>query len=273
MISINPSCTSDYTAALGWRKPFHDERKFWLSEQVAPIEATLENIADAIEFYEWSPCVFMNGHRRSVNFIEASYIGLDFDEGMKLQWALDHFAPYAAIIGTTRHHQIEKVQSTGKVLPACDRFRVIVRLQEKITDLETMKATLSFYVNRHGSDRACTDAARKFRPCKEILYIGPEDGQTFMPAPKKKPRTYSRPTEAVGGIFDVKGPALQRLFSGDGRKSGGRNAAIYDASYAIFGQMPHLHADDIFPLICQYTDLPEAETLRTIKSAEKGFRG
>ncbi len=124
----------------------------------------VERIAIAMCGFVISPIAFRDGHRHGDNFLSANWIGLDFDEGPTLDEMTRLVCDVTHVIGTTKSHQIAK----GKH-PACDRFRVFLKLPRAITCAKEYKDILRFYVDRYESDTACIDAARFFWPCKQII--------------------------------------------------------------------------------------------------------
>lgn len=168
MISVHPD-----TKNIG--KEWAYARRFMWSD-----ESRLDDLAPIVRRNVWSPCKWDGGHRKTTNFISATLIGLDFDNGATtLEQALNIFADSAHIIGTTKSHQKEK---GGRV---CDRFRVVLKLSAPITDAETFKETMKHYVDRYDCDSQCKDAARFFNPCREIVSVL-DDGfsqDVFTPKP------------------------------------------------------------------------------------------
>jgi hypothetical protein len=124
---------------------------------------TAGEIAQYIVKYPNSPCMWANGDRKKANFRCADWIGLDFDEGMTLEEAKTTFEPFLHVIGTTKSHQKDK---NGKV---CDRFRVFLKLADRITDPEQMELTTKKLVRKYGADSKATDNARMFWPCEEVV--------------------------------------------------------------------------------------------------------
>lgn len=117
----------------------------------------------------WSPSLFSPKERAQPNFVLASVIGYDFDNGLSLQDAIAKFAAsgFKHVIGTTKSHQIEK---RGIV---ADRFRVVLFLNEPITKKEVYRATVLKLAADIGVleflDKNTAECARYFTPCKEII--------------------------------------------------------------------------------------------------------
>lgn len=107
-----------------------------------------------------SPGVFKGGYRNKANAIGASWIMLDFDEGKPtLEEAKTIYADYVGAIYTTRNHRkIKTVGSTQK--PACDRYRVILKLSRVVNADEYSRVYGTF----KGVDPAARDVSRFYYP-------------------------------------------------------------------------------------------------------------
>lgn len=107
----------------------------------------------------FSPIVWEHGHRKEVNFQKASFVGLDFDDGVvSLSTAEALFADCDAYLYTTRSHGIPKGEE-----PACDRFRVFIGLSRPVNLLEWKRLHLAMFELMPGLDMTCGDGARMFR--------------------------------------------------------------------------------------------------------------
>lgn len=133
--------------------------------------STVRGVAAAITGrYHWSPIIWGGGIRKSTHFVSAQLAVLDFDDGL---WTVQDAATWAAaealafVLGTTRSHGKPKGSR-----PPCDRFRLVLRFDIPITDLETYRHNMRALVARCPADKACTDGARKYRPCREIVAWG-----------------------------------------------------------------------------------------------------
>ena len=121
----------------------------------------------AIEFHDYV--------RLGTNFKQASSIILDFDDGMTITQALETFKNVYAMVATTKSHQ----QSTksgvpnGKQTEKRDRFRVIIFLQNPITDPKEFVRVMTNMINTYGSDPACKDLARYYfpNPTQEVWFM------------------------------------------------------------------------------------------------------
>lgn len=130
-------------------------------------------LAKGISSLVWSPCVWLQGHRTQLNFEFADWCVLDFDNGeLTLEQAIQNFCDCVHVIGTTRNHQRVK---GGK--PAVDRFRVMLKFDERIDNLRLYRYQM-FVASRHWPcDPACKDGARFFFPCTDIVSVS-ADGYT-----------------------------------------------------------------------------------------------
>lgn len=127
----------------------------------------LNRIARGITQYVWSPILFKEGHRIQSNFLSCMWCALDFDTPfLALADACKIFCDTTHIIGTTKSHQKEK----GGII--CDRYRVVLRFSQPITDLRTYRYNMKLMHQKYDdADRACLDGARFFYPCSEIISI------------------------------------------------------------------------------------------------------
>ena len=263
MISIHESNEAALCKA-GWLYPFGTDDSAWIKGQDEPAPKTLEELQWAINLYTWSCSKFVGGVRNSDNFEYAHYIGLDFDKDRTLEWALEHFKSFACIIGTTKSHQKLKNEIV------CDRFRVLLRLAEPIRDPEIYKATAKYLIQRYGSDPACSDPARIFFACETIEYVGDEDGDTVMPAPKPKP--YVRPQSSYIQRVSGRLPrAIQKYKEGAGFDKGYRNNAIYQAA-RDYCKMLHYSLEQTLDEMRPFTDESDSRFRDTVRSAFKDGR-
>lgn len=145
-------------------------------------------LAKVMRRYAWSPIVFEGGIRKTQHFIEAHFIGLDFDEGLSLQQAVENiFCDVACIIGTTRSHLKPK---HGVI---ADRFRILIELEEPITNAEHYKEKIQIYSDKYGHDTSAKDAARFFWPCNNIVFMNPGGYKEDLSVPQKNPQPYRPP--------------------------------------------------------------------------------
>lgn len=126
----------------------------------------LERVAVGASEYPWSGIQWAGGRRLGANFQRALFCVLDFDApDFSLAHAIKYvFADYQNIIGPTRSHQKSKPTRGGKLLPPCDRFRVVLRFERVIDDLATYTFNMSHYINEWGADTSGKDGARFFWP-------------------------------------------------------------------------------------------------------------
>lgn len=123
-----------------------------------------QDLKSIITSFVWSPIIFDGGRRGQVNFIESHWAVVDIDGGWSLDAAIKCLQGSAHIIGTTRSHRVAKGQK-----PACDRFRICVPWSEPIRDIELYRFNLALCIEGCGSDMQCSDGARFFWPCTEII--------------------------------------------------------------------------------------------------------
>jgi hypothetical protein len=121
----------------------------------------------------WSPIIWKQGLRTIANFDHCQWVALDFDDGLfTLQNALDTIKDFdlTAILGTTKSHQKEKISKSGKIQPACDRFRLVIPTASICRNSEVYEYNMRHFILMFGCDRSCKDSARFFYPCREIIY-------------------------------------------------------------------------------------------------------
>lgn len=147
-----------------------------LSDNVKCSEETVKDMAELGKvitdpfMHAWSPSVFTTQYRSLANFISMELIALDVDEGLSLDEACKVFKDYQHVIGTSRSHQKEKAMPSGKTKPACDRYRIVLRLSKPITDQDTYYATYQSLRTRFPFiDPVCNNADRMFYPCLEVV--------------------------------------------------------------------------------------------------------
>lgn len=128
----------------------------------------LAGFSDIITSSPWSPIIWTGGQRLKANFKSCKYAALDFDDGewtiaVAVKWCQD--MGLAAIIGTSKSHQIPK---NGK--PAVDRFRVVVPFDSVITERHHYEGRMQELHATMPCDKSCSDAARFFWPCRDVVY-------------------------------------------------------------------------------------------------------
>lgn len=125
---------------------------------------TFDDLSKAIVKCAWSPGVFKGDHRKKANFEFADVMGLDFDDGLPMKIVADRLKNLGLdfSISLTRHHQKPK-KSGDSLKPACDRFRVLIPLEERICSLEEFEATWAFLFEHFPEiDIKCKDPSRLF---------------------------------------------------------------------------------------------------------------
>lgn len=76
-------------------------------------------------------------YRKSSNYLRCNVLGLDIDSGLSLDQAREKFADLALLIYTTPSHQKPKRES-----PPCDRYRVVLALDEVLTEAQDYEAVV-----------------------------------------------------------------------------------------------------------------------------------
>lgn len=150
---------------VGNGKPYSYKDNFYLLAPDLPNENwSIEVFERMVTSKVWCPCSLSKGVRLESGFIASAICALDFDTPhTTIEWAISEFYKYEHIIGTTKSHQKEKNGVT------CDRFRVILFWDKLITNLAEYKHNMRLMITRYGADAACSDGARFFYPCQEIV--------------------------------------------------------------------------------------------------------
>lgn len=183
--------------------------------QVLSNDTPLE-IAHKITVAMTSPCVWGSGVRKEAAFIYADWLGLDFDRGVRLQEIAHKMRATIHVIGTTKSHGKEKGAE-----PACDRFRVYVKLAERCASLAHFKFGARFVARSLGADLQAADAARMFMPCREIVSVNEYGGKIRLPTPESpKPRVDR-------GFSDGRVPKYVREWLESGVGDGHRNKTCF----------------------------------------------
>ncbi len=152
------------------RERKREEAKFFTSGFITEHTDTKDyyEIAEALRLYVCACGIFKNGYRAEKNFLFADWIGFDFDSGeMALAQATEEvFTDYIHIIGITMSHQTEPEWR--------DKFRVLIPLEERITDFKLFRHQIALGMDKWPCDPQCKDAARFFYPCRHIVSINHE---------------------------------------------------------------------------------------------------
>lgn len=218
----------------------------------------------------WSPIVWQRGKRAEKNFASALWIALDFDRGsMSLIDAVEEFGDYAHVIGTTKSHQVEKHGAT------CDRFRVLLRSDEVISDLAKYRHVMAHVVRTFDADEACKDGARFFYPCTKI--VSAKEGRPFpvsmIDPPKKQadpPIDWSdvartaRVPKSNGKKFRTFTHTTNHFLL-YGAPEGSRNVTVFKVCCDMFRK--GISEEEIYATVASRTDLPQREIRRCLQSA------
>lgn len=225
-----------------------------------------EKISLAVSNYCWCPMVFSDERRREKSFLFADWIGLDFDKGPSLKDMTRVFDEYECIIGTTKSHQKIKNPGTKNEEPACDRFRVVLKLEQRCTSVDDFKATTKFLVEKYKADIRAKDAARFFRPCKITFCSAGKceyERQEIIKyiAPSKK--EFHHVTNVSSGMLDNYAHNIMMNWKNNRDRS--RNHASYVAALTL--KQAGRSMDWAIGFIERRTDLDKLEIERTVKSA------
>ena len=111
-----------------------------LTEDWRMADVEINNIEDAREVfcnYGYSPNKWESGYRTGANFAQASFVVVDYDDGVTINEAKNIFKPYQYIIVTSRNHR--KIKESNEDKGEIDRFHVILPIIEVITDIDKIE--------------------------------------------------------------------------------------------------------------------------------------
>lgn len=249
--------------AKGWKNPTSEDSGLWFPWQKTRAIGHIKALESVVTRFVWSPIIWENGERKKVNFLRANLLVLDFDDGkMTVADALGKFYAYKCLVGTTKSHLKDK---NGLV---CDRFRVVLGLDNVVTDAHQYSDLTKMYAQIFESDLAATDTARCYQPCTSIELIGDwENGKTIYSIPPVKyiPDTYEHSSVRSDGMT----PAI--AYWQGYPPVGTRNRAAFMAACDLYKR--GVHSQDIFILMRPYADqqtFPDSELRSVIISASRG---
>ena len=122
-------------------------------------ELTINGLAQAVKRgHAWSCATYDHSMRSKANYQQAQLIGLDIDNGLTLNDALNHpfVKQYGQLIYTSASHQKSKGDT-----PPCDRFRIVFSANQPIKDIDSYEQLVKAVLGHFGeADEACKDASR-----------------------------------------------------------------------------------------------------------------
>lgn len=131
--------------------------------QAETIDLPLSEIHEYIKRNTWAPGIFENNYRKKDYFVSSDCLGIDIDQGLNLQAALQRLNELDINFSLTlsKSHQVAK---NGK--DACDRMRVLVPLEKSIESVEEFENCMRSLMIKFfpEMDKQTTDAARMFYP-------------------------------------------------------------------------------------------------------------
>lgn len=176
----------------------------WFRASYRDTSVDLVQLAAIVQERAWAPIRWRLGACLSENFIDSHWMALDFDEtDYTLAQALGDWSDSVHVIGTTKSHGIPKDKK-----PAKDRFRIIVPWAEPILCAKTYAYNLERLIASHGADATCSDPARFFWPCREIISVN-RSGYLQPVKPYAEPERLAVNSEQLAELRrDVFGRAL-----------------------------------------------------------------
>lgn len=252
------------------------DRPYFYGKGFLAKELDFKLLGSVITNRVWSGCTWRGGIRSERNFISSDYMVLDFDNGYALEQAINDFCDCAHIIGTTKSHGQQK---NGVI---CDRFRLVIPWNRRITDLRTYRYNMARLVRRYEADRACIDGARFFWPCLEIVsaeydleggflievHEPPEDFE-----PKLDPDDYVRLIQHKRNVVEATGLQgwLKDFLERGITVKGSRNLSCYAAAIELY-ELGYSREDIVKKLVnapFPRDDFHDREIMASISSAEK----
>lgn len=126
-------------------------------------KATYRELIAYTYTHNYSPSTFVDNYRKSANTEDGlSFLAFDIDKGMSLQEARIILSSISSIIIPTKSHQVLKGNE-----PACDRFRVIIPLNNSDgMPIDRFKEVLRYVGSLFNLtlDAKCIDSARLYSP-------------------------------------------------------------------------------------------------------------
>ena len=223
------------------------------------VKTTLSGIADLILTKDWSPAEWRDGYRSIKNFVSASCIAIDVDNGQTIARACELVASHPHIIATTKSHQKPK---RSDPVPK-DRYRIILPAETIISCPRVYKYNARIIAARFGGDMSACTGASHFLP-SIIIHSIKSFGNPIVPR-YPEPEREADPSEyknLIGtGIIEGWAANTLRNFG----RYGGRNSAAYVAAR----KLRDAGRDSNFAIqfIRGLTDLPEREIESVVKSA------
>lgn len=217
----------------------------------------LDHLARLVIENDWSHSIFRENYRNASNFSQANLVALDVDEGCSIDEAKNLFKDLRHIIVTSRNHQKPKDNK-----PACDRFRIILPLENPITEASIYTATWNELFKKYPFiDRSCKDTSRFWYKGTEIISIN-HLGVCFTPAAPAPSANVGR--YPVGENKGVIARSTQNMINGAPPKPGSRNTSLFKA--ALDCRQQGYSYEDTVRMLSGKSTLSQEEEERTIKS-------
>jgi len=123
---------------------------------------SLFDLREYVQVYCFSLGEFEGNHRKNDNFLNTKFIGVDIDDGLSHNSAIQRLEKYKInyILGFTENHMRDKHGIT------CERFRILIELNEVITDVRLFDEAISLIKTElfPEMDKGAMDAARVWAP-------------------------------------------------------------------------------------------------------------
>lgn len=227
---------------------------------------SIEELAKFITENDWSPFMYSQPKRHSDFWESCSILAIDVDndgrtEECSLEKAKELFKGYAHIISTSKSHQIEK---HGKV---ADRFRVILFLEEPVTDPARYKQTWLYTAEKFPFiDPQCKDLARFFFRSTDVVSINEDGMQIPISEAKEVIKSTTLVPKGSGLLFDKGTLSKATLqFMIDGARTGEWNISLFKAA-KDFQEQGYTEEEAIERLMTVTGEL-DSNDMTTIQSA------
>lgn len=254
----------------------HPDRSAKAVKTLLPTEVDgVKKLIDIITKLNWSPIIFKNNQRKQDNFISCDWLAFDFDGGETIEKIKEQCIEWGcfAVIGTTKSHGKEKTTPSGVVIPACDRFRLIMRASTTCTSPDIYDYNMRHYAKFWSVDRACLERGRFYNPCTKVEWF--QDGLSIdwakLPENYKTKQMWEKEQTEKALKYREKKDIPNWIYRAVkyGVPVGSRNIKVYSISAFLtdIGYGP----DDIFRFIMsgKLSEVGDEEVRRTVNNAAK----
>lgn len=212
-----------------------------------------------------SPIVWTYGIRSAANFLYSDFIVVDVDNDkmMSIDRAMDRYADFVHIIGTTKSNGVLK----GNLVS--ERFRVFVAVEERVQSPDVYKSLCMQESFQVGGDWQACGPSMQFMPLSQIVSYS-EVGRK-MPATINQPRRQAgRSKPRVEASFAQREipPYIQDWLDGNVRQ-GERNITAFKIACTL--RKRNFTEDEILEIILS-SSLPLDRSTKTVREIKNTVR-